>query len=104
MSDEEGPKPKKPEFRVVDKRISAREDTPAAQPTPEAPAKPAEAEPSPPPSAPEPPAAAAAPPPTEQPAPPPAGPRDQVWTPEQEAEAQAFVQEIAQRPSLEWVV
>ena len=101
MSDEE---PKRPpgEFRVVDKRISARTET--ASPTPPA----AEPAPSPPTEATE-----TGPPetgPPEAPAPaapePGAGPGgdEGIWTPEQEAEAQRFVQEIAQRPSLEWVV
>lgn len=102
MSEEE---PKRPpsEFRVVDKRISARAE-------PSAPTTGAEQEPapSPPPSpGPETPAptpvdaVADATPPTE---PGPPGGNDAIWTPEQEAEAQRFVQEIAQRPSLEWVV
>ena len=95
MSDEEQPQPKKPEFRVVDKRISARGDSPAPQAPPEPPAGSVEPEPAAPPLAPEPPPA--------QPTPP-GGPQEQVWTPEQEAEARAFVEEIAQRPSLEWVV
>ena len=93
MSDEDQPQPTKPEFRVVDKRISARGDSPVSEPTPEPPGGSVEPEPSAPPAAPEPPPA--------QPTPP-GGP--QVWTPEQEAEARAFVEEIAQRPSLEWVV
>jgi hypothetical protein len=50
-------------------------------------------------------------PPREAPAPPPpargdapqSGAQD-VWTPEQEAEMQRLAQEIAQRPSVEWVV
>ena len=98
MSDEEQAQPKKPEFRVVDKRISARGDSPASEPPPEPSSGAVEPEPSQPPPAPEPPPA--------QPAEPtqPDGPQEQVWTPEQEAEARAFVEEIAQRPSLEWVV
>ena len=104
MSDEE---PKRPpgEFRVVDKRISARTET--ADPTPPAPEP--ESASAPPPAE----AAETAPPetaPPEAPAPAAAGPGpgagadEGIWTPEQEAEAQRFVQEIAQRPSLEWVV
>jgi len=100
MSDEEQ-EPRKSEFRVVDKRISARGDAPS-KPAP-GPEPPPDADPEP---VSEAPVAPAPPPAQEAPAEPgPAGgPRDQVWTPEQEAEARAFVEEIAQRPSLEWVV
>lgn len=101
MGDEEERK-QKPEFRVVDKRISARGDSPADAPAPEPP--PTE-EPSPPPvsepePAPEPPVEAA----DAVPGPGPAAAGEQVWTPEQEAEARAFVEEISKRPSVEWVV
>ena len=94
MSDEEQAPPKKPEFRVVDKRISARGDSPVAPAAPEAPPEAVEPEPTSPPPSPQPPPAEATTP----------GPQGEVWTPEQEAEARAFVEEIAQRPSLEWVV
>jgi hypothetical protein len=102
MSNEEERK-QKPEFRVVDKRISARGDSP---PDPPAPAPSPSEEPSPPPAtepepAPEPPAEAS---PGAAPGPGPAPGGEQVWTPEQEAEARAFVEEISQRPSVEWVV
>lgn len=90
MADEEE-RPKPSQFRVVDKRISARPDD-APSPKLE-PSSPPEPEPTPaPPTGPA----------TE--APPPGGPDEPIWTPEQEAEAQRFLQEIAQRPSLEWVV
>lgn len=104
MSDEERSQAKKPEFRVVDKRISARGDSPAAAPPPEPPADVVEPEPAPTQSAPDPPAEGAGPSTGEQQHPSPPGPQEGVWTPEQEAEARAFVEEIAQRPSLEWVV
>lgn len=97
MSDEEREQPRKSEFRVVDKRISARGDSPPPQPPPEPAEPPVEAEVPLETSTPEPPAG-------EVPGPPASGPQEQVWTPEQEAEARAFVEEIAQRPSLEWVV
>ena len=109
MSEEEE-RPKRPEFRVVDKRISARGD----QPAPEAPtAKPAPESPtSPPPAEPEvePPVAQAGEPASQANIPaaesqaPPAGGEEPIWTPEQEAEAQRFIQEIGQRPSLDWVL
>ena len=95
MSDEE---PKRPpsEFRVVDKRISARADAPpsAAEPAPAevAPVEPAPSDPVAEPSH-----------EADQAAAPGAGPEG-IWTPEQEAEAQRFVQELAARPSLDWVV
>lgn len=122
MDEEE--KPDSPgRFRVVDKRISSRPDAPTESGS-EAPSEqPPASSPSPaapPPTAPEPPVEAtpvapqtppggpAAPPggadpagPVPQPG---AGGDEQIWTPEQEAEARAFVEEIAQRPSLEWVV
>lgn len=99
------------QFRVVDKRISARSDSPSETPDTGA-APPAEEPPpttppptSPTPSVPDP--TTAAPGPQTAPSPPepegePEG--ENIWTPEQEAEARAFVEEIAQRPSLEWVV
>jgi len=98
---EEEERPKRPQFRVVDKRISARGDAPAPAQVP-APAA-AAPDPTPPPSTPAPPSqqepgAAAAPQ---------AGPAaegEPIWTPEQEAEAQRMIQEIGQRPSLDWVL
>ena len=96
------------EFRVVDKRISARSDAPRDTPDTGSPTAPEAPAPSPPPpSAPPPP-----PPETTEPGPDrPARPEteaaaagESIWTPEQEAEARAFVEEMAQRPSLEWVV
>ena len=99
MSEEEE-QPKRPEFRVVDKRISARGDAPSVTEPP--PTEPVQPEPTPPPPTP---AAPDAPPPS-------AAARDvtapaaeePIWTPEQEAEAQRFIQEIGQRPSLDWVL
>lgn len=119
MSEEEEKRPRN-EFRVVDKRISARSDepAPAATTTPVSPpqprSQPVEADPSHGAEASRPPDAArsaAAPPGAASPdagdppgsGPPPGG-EEQIWTPEQEAEAQRFMQEIAQRPSLEWVI
>lgn len=96
-SGEEQREPSRP--RVVDKRVAHGGSGSAAKPppTPEAPA----ADPAP------------APEPSPSPAPqaPPAtqeersfAPEGQVWTPEQEAEARQIAQEIAETPSLEWVV
>jgi hypothetical protein len=89
----------RPRPRVVDKRVSAR-GSDAAQ-TPEPPPQQA------PPSRSEDPVDAP-PPPPRAPSPPhgdaPPGGAQEVWTPEQEAEMQRLTQEIAQRPSLEWVV
>ena len=96
-SGEEQREPSRP--RVVDKRVAHGGSGSAAKPppTPEAPA----ADPAP------------APQPSPSPAPqaPPAtqeersfAPEGQVWTPEQEAEARQIAQEIAETPSLEWVV
>lgn len=98
MSDEEE-QPKRPEFRVVDKRISARGDAPA--PSRPEPVEPAPAEQTPPAGSPGPPATE-----TTVPGPDPAvgGSGEPIWTPEQEAEAQRFMQEIGQRPSLDWVL
>lgn len=118
MDEEE--KPRSPgQFRVVDKRISARTDAPAetseggaeAPPRQPGPSEhpetppPSPPEQSPDPSAPERAAAEPAQAPPRGPAAPGApGGDENIWTPEQEAEARAFVEEIAQRPSLEWVV
>lgn len=107
--DEERDKPRPGgEFRVVDKRISARSDAPSETPDTGSPAAPEAPAPSPPPPSAPPPTAPEAPEPA---SPPPTGPAEadpaggeKIWTPEQEAEARAFVEEIAQRPSLEWVV
>ena len=100
MSEEEE-QPKRPEFRVVDKRISARGDAPSvSEPRP---TEPAHAEPTPPPPTPaasrETAPSAVGPDPVEAPA-----AEEPLWTPEQEAEAQRFIQEIGQRPSLDWVL
>lgn len=92
MSDEEKREPS--QFRVVDKRISARPHEPAGD---EAPPQPA-----PEPGASE--APAAAEPEAAGPAPAPGAGDEPIWTPEQEAEAQRVVQEIAQRPSMDWVI
>lgn len=95
--EEEGPK--RPEFRVVDKRISSRTEAPTASEPP--PSTTPQAEPVTPPPTPATPA-------TETPAPVPepaaTGPEEPIWTPEQEAEAQRFIQEIGQRPSLDWIL
>ena len=105
MSEEEE-QPKRPEFRVVDKRISARGDAPAAsEPSPAGPPQPEPVTPDPAyaPAASE----TRAPAGTEPSAPGPAnatGGEEPIWTPEQEAEAQRFIQEIGQRPSLDWVL
>ncbi len=123
MSEEEERRPRS-EFRVVDKRISARRDDPgptaASAPVspPQPRSQPVEADPnqeveaSRPPDATGPAAPAGTAPPDASPpdAGDPRGPgtppgaEEQIWTPEQEAEAQRFMQEIAQRPSLEWVI
>jgi hypothetical protein len=89
----------RPRPKVVDKRISARSAEPPAAPTaevtvgsvPETPAAP---------SAPQEPEPASAEPAVG----PPRGAGERVWTPEQEAEAMRVAQEIAQTPSIEWVV
>jgi hypothetical protein len=94
--------------RVVDKRISARtggqqveegsspprEPAPRSQGSPPAPATSA-------PSAPEP---SGTVPESSSATPPGAVRGEQVWTPEQEAEAARMAQEIAETPSFEWVV
>ena len=96
-SGEETREPSRP--RVVDKRVahggSVAADKPA--PTPETPAPGST------------PAQVPAPPSTPQASPPSQeersfAPEGQVWTPEQEAEARKIAQEIAETPSLEWVV
>jgi hypothetical protein len=99
--DEEEQEGRRP--RVVDKRVSARGSDVAPTPEPPPPEPPASSPPSrtedsvdapPPPRAPSTPSRGDAP----------SGGEQQVWTPEQEAEMQRLTQEIAQRPSLEWVV
>lgn len=96
LEEEEGPR--RP--RVVDRRISARKASGEAppEPTPEPEPRVPEREPV---SSPE--TQGAAPDRNEPSAAPPAGGRE-VWTPEQEAEAQRMAEEIARTPSLDWVV
>lgn len=88
-SDEERGPARRP--RVIDKRVSARPEAPAQRRAPE----------------PEPPTAAPAPPPpaTEQaPTPgPDTKPEEDLWTPEQEAEARRVVEEIARVPAADWI-
>lgn len=81
MTEQERPEdqPERPRPRVVDKRVSARGSTPGA-------ARPSSPQPAPEQPAPEQPAAA------------------QVWTPQQEAQAQAILQQIAQTPAVNLVV
>ncbi len=95
MGDEERREPS--QFRVVDKRISARTDAPdTSEPQPaNEPAREAVAQ-----EAPQAPVAAG----PDEPSPGRQGSDEEIWTPEQEAEAQRVVQEIAQRPSIEWVI
>lgn len=108
--DEEEKQPSSGHFRVVDKRISARSDAPTETPPAESEARPEQQPPSAPPPTTPPEQPADAPPPGAPSAAGPAGPAaagpggENIWTPEQEAEARALVEEIAQRPSLEWVV
>ncbi|MGH2753453.1 MAG: hypothetical protein ACRDLB_03400 [Actinomycetota bacterium] len=97
----------RPRPRVVDKRVSANppssearpSETPVADPAPQAAPPPRAAEvgaPQPQPASDRPQAA----PPKDAVQPPPG---EQVWTPEQEAEARRMAEEIAKTPSLEWV-
>ena len=90
----------RPRPRVVDKRVSTNPEGAAAAKKAQAP-PPAESAP---PSA----EKSAPPPQPESPAPTepghPAAPGEQVWTPEQEAEARRMAEEIAATPSIEWVV
>ena len=80
--------------RVVDKRVSARTETPSSPRAPESPAEPAA-----PPSAPSP-----SPPPQPADPPPPEATADpDLWTPEQEAEAMRVVEEIARVPAGDWI-
>lgn len=100
---EEERQPTRP--RVVDKRVSSRsagQDTTSTPP----PADAAPAQPPPPvqeapPAAHEAPAAEQAPPSASAQSP---MPGQEVWTPEQEAEAQALLEEMARRPALDWIV
>ncbi|HWL65794.1 MAG TPA: hypothetical protein VNP73_07460 [Actinomycetota bacterium] len=84
--------------KVVDKRISAGGHAPPAKPSPEPVAAEGPAPGDEPPQAPE---------RFESPSggtPPPPGGAEQVWTPEQEAEAKRIVEEIVRTPSLDWVL
>jgi hypothetical protein len=74
--------------RVIDKRVSARTEA-AAEPRPPEPEVPAPP----------------VPPPTreETPTPPEPPPGEDLWTPEQEAEARRMVEEIARVPAADWV-
>ena len=127
MNDErdEEERSKRPRPRIIDKRVSARSAETSSPPPPtesetsgpaeatQAPPEPPRA-PEPPPGAPEPPPRAPEPPPgppaqaqrpTEAPAPPQTTEQDdQVWTPEQEAQAQQMAKEIVERPSEDWVL
>ena len=108
MNDErEEEQSERPRPRIVDKRVSARQASTTPPPPSESPETPA---PAPaggsgtpqagPPSEPAPP-----PPSAPDPAPAEDGPVDeQVWTPEQEAQAQQIAKEIAERPSQDWVL
>ena len=85
--------------RVVDKRISSRgaaPEAPAAQPVAE-------------PAAPSGPPPVATPPASSEPSPSPqqrapSREADDLWTPEQEAQARKMAEEMAQVPSLDWVI
>jgi hypothetical protein len=97
--EEERPRPRP---RVVDKRVSARaeaDEAPAPQPPPVE---------TPPPSAPRSDERRAAPPAEPPPGPaPPAAPEagdEALWTPEQEAEARRFAQQVVETPSRDWVL
>lgn len=99
-SGEEQREPSRP--RVVDKRVAHGGSGSAAKPAP-APEQPAAQQPEPAGQG----SSGQQPPPSQPP--PPAerrsmAPEGQVWTPEQEAEARQIAQEIAETPSLEWVV
>lgn len=81
--------------RVVDKRISAREAS--GQSPPAAPVEPAV-----PPPVPEPGPVTSPPAPQHEPTPAPDA--DELWTPEQEAQARKMAEEMAEVPSLDWVI
>ncbi|CAN5649837.1 hypothetical protein BH24ACT26_BH24ACT26_06650 [soil metagenome] len=94
--------------RVVDKRVSARTDSEGEQPRPGHPSAQEAAIPSAAAAPAAPPQAAAVPAP-EQAAPVGPGPEvnlegEGLWTPEQEAEARAFAQQITDTPSRDWVL
>lgn len=93
----------RPRPRVVDKRVSSGGHNPprSAAPRPAEPPPSVEAPPPAPSAPPESPAAATPPPPTGVSPP---APEEPIWTPEQEAEAMRVAEEIAERPSLDWVV
>ena len=105
---EEEEQSERPRPRVVDKRVSARQAATTPSPPPEpretpAPAPAGGGSGSPetgPPSAPGP----TTPPSAPEPASDQGGPDEQVWTPEQEAQAQQIAKEIAERPSQDWVL
>ncbi len=86
----------RPRPRVVDKRVSARPSSESKAERAEPAVPPEPPQPSPP--APEAPADQAVGPQTESP------PEGRVWTPEQEEQAQRLAQELAQRPSLDWII
>jgi hypothetical protein len=128
MEDERGPEEDQPrKIRVVDKRISARRESEGrTEPAPEieSASEMDSAAPQPPPAVDEPPSSPEEPatvtplrPPPPAPAadhpsggaaapsePPLAGEAGEVWTPEQEQEARRMADEMAQIPSLEWVI
>ena len=115
-NDEEG-RPQRP--RVVDKRVSARPQTPGDRPAAPDAGGPRDTTPAGPPGAA--PSDAGPQPPREEhgvdpvagpggvaggtratgPSP---GPTEEVWTPEQEAEAQQMAREIAERPAADWIL
>jgi hypothetical protein len=86
-SDEERGPGRRP--RVIDKRVSARTEVPA---------EPRAAEPDPPAPGPPPPAVEETPTPPPEPK-----PEEDLWTPEQEAEAMRVVEEIARVPAADWI-
>lgn len=93
--DQEEQQAERPRPKVVDRRISARASAsePASKPPPAADAPDATAE-----------ATVGTVPEAPQPERGPARPGEQVWTPEQEAEARRMAEEIARTPSLDWVI
>jgi hypothetical protein len=108
----------RPRPRIVDKRVSARGAGGTGPPT-ESASSPAPSKPVPAPSEPAPPSPPAEAPEATEPPPPSADPTSSpapaepaeapspgsdVWTPEQEAEAQQLAREIAERPSEDWVL
>lgn len=85
--------------KVVDKRISARSAAPPPEPAPSgAPDATADVTVG---TVPEPPREEAPPEPEPEAEP---GPGEQVWTPEQEAEARRMAEEISRTPSVDWVI